>query len=309
MDQRFINNKLVSGFQNINQQQNFQNNALLQNNPLFVNPNLNPTQIQQMQMMQTAQMQKLKEMQQLKQIEKIKELEGNIDKEKLKESIIRPIKIEKGQKNKESLEREWKLAQENYKPTIEKYWKERNNQPYKNILKNENYKKEFKQKEDLIIHKVSNKDKEGVDQAYIDMGKKLETHNDELKLIYSTNKENEYKKKFDYNNVYKYRVQYNPKDHGNLKEDKIKYYKELQKKEEAGKKKIDNILETLINDGIFEKDEVDKVINNSKESYDNKSLNSSGGNNSSSDTSDKKNKIQSKKDMYLNRQKNKNIEL
>jgi len=253
------NNKLLYEYQN-SQQNNipFQNNMLLQNNQLFTNNiQYNSAQLQQMQ--------KLKEMQQIKQLEKLNELELTIDKDKIRESVIRPEKL--NEKNVRDLETKWKDIEskyidkttKDYGPEIKKYWENRTNEPYKNILKNENYSRAFKTKADLVVHCVTTKDKEGVDDEFNKMDKNREKHNNELKMIYSTDQENEHKRKFEYNHVYKYRVKHDPKDHTKLKQDKIKYYKERQKKEEDGKKKIDLIMETLVNDGIFNQDELESI--------------------------------------------------
>lgn len=281
-----MDNRLLYEYQK-SQQNNIplQNNMLLNTNPFFVNNmQYSPQQMQQMQ--------QLKEIQHIKQLEKLNDMEITMDKDKIKESIIKPIKIEKSKDAKE-LESKFKNVEsqyidkkkKDYGPEIHKYWQSRTNEPYKNILKNENYTKTYKDKDDLIVHRVTVKDKEGVTEELSKMNEKLEKHNNELKVIYSTDQENEHKKKFDYNHVYKYRVKYDPKGHDTLKQDKVKYYKEKQKKEEEGKKKKDSILESLVNDGIFNQDELAGIdINNIEESQPQQS---------------------SKKQMYLDR-KNKN---
>lgn len=317
-----FDNKLLYGYQNF-QQNNipFQNNVLLQNNPMFTG-NMQYAnsmqmqqmkQMQQMQQIQQMQMQKIKELQQIKQIEKMNEMETTMDKEKIKESVIKPIKIERTKKDRQELEGKWKDAEEKYidksgkdfGPEIKKYWKTRTNEPYKNILKNENYSKNFKSKDDLIVHRVTVKDREGVVDDYDKMDSNREKHNNELKVIYSTDHKNEHKKKFEYNHVYKYRVQFDPKDHDKLKHDKIKYYKAQQKKEEEGKQQRDSILETLVTDGIFNEDELNslnlsKKTNNSN-NLDNTSTDS--GESSKSNVSIKSNedKRREKKEAYLSR--------
>ena len=77
-----------------------------------------------------------------------------------------------------------------------KYWQERTNQPYKNIIKDEkaikvfldkpriaNKNEEKELKRALIVHKVTDADKEGVDDEFKDLQGKLEKHNNELKVI------------------------------------------------------------------------------------------------------------------------------
>ena len=240
----------------------------------------------------------------MKQIEKLNEVELKMDKDKIRESVIKPIKIEKNKQDKIELEKKWKESENNYHdktgkdfgPEVRKYWEKRTNQPYKNIMKNEDYTKKISSDKDLIVHRVTNKDKEGVEEACIDLQQKLEKHDDELKVIYSTSKKNEHKKKFEYNHVYKYRVQHDAKDHDDLKDDRIKYYKAQQKKEESGKKKLDVLLDTLVSDGIFDKSELSGL------SLDKNKYNDTASN-KSSETSETS--TSSKKDKYLERKNKK----
>ena len=104
----------------------------------------------------------------------------------------------------------------------------------------------------------------------------------------------QHKKNFDYNQVYKYRLKHDPKNHESLKKDKIKYYKEQQKKQEEGKKKLD-LLESLIDDGIFEKDDVESILNNKNFPTDINNLENSD---------EKKRILIEKKEIYKNKQKN-----
>lgn len=312
MNHQGNNNKLLHEYQNFNQNIGSSiNNQLLQNNPVFANnmQYANSTQLlqmQRMQQMQQVQMQKLKESQQMKQYEKNN---NQPTLEKIRESVIKPLKLnEKSKKDRQELEGKWKMAENNYMdktgknfgPEIQKYWKARTNEPYKNILKNESYSKNFKSKDDLVVHRVTVKDKEGVDDEFKKMDNNRERHDGELKVIYSTNHKSEHKKKFEYNHVYKYRVQYDPKSHGELKQDKIKYYKELQKKEEDKKQIRDSILECLITDGIFSQDELNSIDLCKKSVSDNESSDSVINSNIMDSVNDKKNNM-SKKEAYLNR--------
>jgi len=311
MNQQYYNNNLIAKYQNLHTGvPSYQNNQLLNNNPMFVGnqkqqgipqqsiqqqgiqqqnilqqgiqqqqnilqQGINPHQIQQMQymqQMQMANMQRLKELQKVKQIEKLNELENTMDKEKIRESVIKPIKIELTKEEKDNFSKQLKSIESQYvvdKKTnvnqdMVKLWKERTNTPYKTIIKNDDYKKDIKANTDLIVHKITLRDKLGVEDEYVSLKGKIETHNDELKVIYSTSKENEHKKKFDYQHVYKYRVKFDPKDHTELKDDKIKLFKQQQKKMEDNKQKYDNIIESLVNEGIFDKNELDALMNDNK---------------------------------------------
>jgi hypothetical protein len=87
----------------------------------------------------------------------------------------------------------------------------------------------------------------------------LETHNKELQMVYSASKENEHKKKFEYNQRFKYRLKYDPSDFNDMKKDRVEYFKKQQKKLEKDKEKIDNIIESLINAGELDEDDIKKL--------------------------------------------------
>ncbi len=94
-------------------------------------------------------------------------------------------------------------------------------------------------------------------------------------MIYSTSHELEHKKKFEYNNKYKYRIKYDPSDHNKLKKDKISYYKREQKKMDNDREKTDAIIEDLVNKGIFDKDELEDIGYDNTSSGSDKSISSS----------------------------------
>ncbi|AYV77246.1 MAG: hypothetical protein Barrevirus23_3 [Barrevirus sp.] len=305
------NNRLVSNYNNYQGQHNnypFQNNNLLMNG------------LHQGQMGQQQQhILQMKQMQQIKQMERLNELDLSVDKDKIRESIIKPIKIEKNKQDRVELEKKWKESENNYMDSsgkdfgqeVRQYWAKRTNQPYKNIMKNEDYTKKIASDKDLIVHRVTSKDKEGVEEGYIDLKGKLEKHDDELKVIYSTSKKNEHKKKFEYNHVYKYRMQDQQgenkgKDHEDLKEDRIKYYKAQQKKEEIGKKKKDILFDALISDGIFDKEELANLTVDTTSNISSTGSPENGNSNSnSSNTNHTHTSKPSKKDKYLERKNRK----
>lgn len=245
-------NKLLNSYQTIRQKQHVgTSNKLLENNDIFNGNNNISTQ----------------QMQTMRQMRKDNGIDVFMDKDKIRETIIKPEKMVKSKIDRKLLQEKVKNMEEtyidsekkNFGPLIHQYWKNRTNETYKGIITNDGNNKIYKEETDLIVHKVSSKDKEGVDKEYevINMGR--EKHNDELKVIYSLDQETEHKKKFEYNHVYKYRTQYDPKDHDKLKNDKIKYYKERQKKEEEGKKNIDSVIDILIGDGIFNQNELESM--------------------------------------------------
>jgi hypothetical protein len=241
---------------------NFNNNLLNQNyinqmnNVNIFNKNNSQNANQMGQMMTNY-----KKIQQSKLLAKINELDKNrdmlhLDKDELRNAIIRPIKIEKA--DKQDIIIKYRDLQNNIssKRELEELWKKRTNQTYKNIIKDEKYqKKEYKKKEDLIIHKVTNADKFGVDTELKDFQGKIETQNGELKIQYSSSKEVEHKKKFEYNNKYKYTVKFDPKAHEELKDNNVEYFKKEQEKNEKDKKKVDDIIQNLLNSDILTEDE------------------------------------------------------
>jgi len=258
-------NNLINRFQQ-HQQNNrsFQNNSLLQNNPLFRNnlpnnrPNNNLTQQQQKMLMYMAKMEQQKKIQQIKQMERLNKMLEGMDNKKLRELVIQPEIVKK--KTNDIIPK-WKKEKSERIPTRNKYWKNRTNIPYKCIIKDKkhtdkfiNIKRKIK-KEDLIVHRVTlaDKNKKIVERDLKKLENSLEKHNKELKVIYSASKEASHIEKFKYNHVSKHRIKYNPSEHSKLKKDKIERYKREQKKLEAGKNKIDQVFNFLVNDGFINK--------------------------------------------------------
>ena len=126
---------------------NFNNNLLNQNymnqmnNINIFNKNNSQNSNQMGQLMTNY-----KKMQQGKLLAKINELDKNrdtlrLDKDELRNAIIRPIKIEKA--DKQDIIIKYRDLQNNIssKRELEELWKKRTNQTYKNIIKDENIKK------------------------------------------------------------------------------------------------------------------------------------------------------------------------
>lgn len=143
-----------------------------------------------------------------------------------------------------------------YKENLTKYWEKRTNQPYKNILYDQDYNKCIRDEQDLIVYKYSEADKVKAEQ--VDKYKEnLERHNNELKIIYSTSKEAEHLKQFEYNHKYKYRITGQvTADQQELKKNRILYYKKEQQKMEREKENKEKLLESILQDGIFNEDEL-----------------------------------------------------
>lgn len=190
--------------------------------------------------------------------------------DKIKQAIIQPHNVQRDP-NKKQLELDYKKAETGYidksgkdknnwkyGSTVQNYWKERTNDPYKVILVEENFKKTVKSDKDLIVHRVTQADKDSkkVTQDYITTQANMEKHNNELQMVYSTDKRNEHLKQFQYTNVYRYKCKTESKDHDEMKKDTVAYYKDKQKKEEESKQNRDQVLNSLISNNIFDKNEL-----------------------------------------------------
>lgn len=252
------NNKLIDGYKNMNNNNvPFKNNVMLSNNPTFYGS------IRDTNFHNRINMEK---MERLKKIKNIDDL--GLSKDKLTDFIICPIKVEKEDKNRLHGDYEKKgltYVNFNKKGNQKSYEKDgivyidfedeltdfiknlhcgRSNNPYKNILKKENYNKEFKNKKDLLVHKVTLKDKDQILLAkeYEELADLLEMHDGELKIKYSASKETKHKEKFDYVNMYKHKVLYDPHNFGELKS----YYKKEQQKINKTNKRLDQMMEILL---------------------------------------------------------------
>lgn len=181
---------------------------------------------------------------------------NNVDKmysdNELKDLIIKPIRIEKPNIDIKSIAstRETENVKE-----VGELVKKRTNQPYKGIIKEFDYSKiREKHEEDLIVHKVTEADKDKtVFDNNMNLHKgKIEKHNEEIKDVYSTSKENEHKKEFAFQHKYKYAMKVEGTDaDDDLRTDRIEFWKKEQNKIEENKKKIDDILLNLIDSGII----------------------------------------------------------
>lgn len=144
----------------------------------------------------------------------------------------------------------------------EKLWATRTNQPYKNILPVSEIKKEYKTKEELVVYRVKQEDKNEKKFAENaeNMKKSIEQHNKELADKYASVKMGEHKKEFEYNHIEKYTVKYNPNDYNDMKNNLVDYYKKEQYEQEKDKKCVDDIIEGMMTSGI--NDDIEPRIEN-----------------------------------------------
>ena len=242
-------NNLLSDYQKMNIP--FQNNPLLANNPRYV------SMTGERQSPLNQDISRYKNIQETKKQQKY----NDIDRSLIHESVIRPIHIKRENKNDfleklKKLDSQWDNIKKNA-------WETRTNQPYKNILKGEKYDKFINkktiEKEELIVHRVTDADKEGFREAVLELENNKQKHNNELKLIYSVSEEAKHKKKFEYNHREKYKVKYDPKNFNELKKDQYEYYKKEQEKIEKDKNDVMDILDNLLNNGMLDKEDIEKM--------------------------------------------------
>lgn len=254
-----IKNNLVGGYrQFMNTNTPFNNNRMFMQNPQFY------SSIQDPAFYQRINMEKLERMKKIKSVH-----DFDLSNDQLTNFVICPIKVErmdKGELDRKHSDRDVMYLNfadvDNVPQVIKDWWKSRNNTPYKSAIyssmKKEDrdrfYNKDFTKLEDLIVHKVTQLDKDKVRllNEYEKLKDILEVHNDELKMIYSTSEEAKHKEKFDYINKYKYMIKYDPKNYNDLK----KFYNREQKKLNKENKRIDEMIELLLVDEQISKEDI-----------------------------------------------------
>lgn len=163
---------------------------------------------------------------------------------------LKPQKVDKVNVNLNKLVQDRK---QNNQYELDECIKKRTNLPYKGIIKNFDFNKiRPNYKEDLIVHKVTEADKKTFNEDISKYSNTITKQQKELSEIYAENKKNEHKKNFEYQHKYKYRTKLDVDGgdgggEGDVRIDRIEYYKKEQLKVEESKKKMDDILMNLIN--------------------------------------------------------------
>lgn len=205
----------------------------------------------------------------VRKIQRFNNIDNLYNKEDLKNLILKPVKIEKVNINIKTLV---DTRDNSNQKDLEESYKKRVNQPYKGIIKDFDYNKiRDKHEEDLIVHKVTEQDKnkQFFDEKMNTFKTEINNQNKNIDDTYSYDKKIEHKKEFDYQHKYKYRVKIDGPDNENLRVDRIEFYKKEQNKIEENKKKIDDILFNLIDSGILSENmdsiDYDKIDTNDLE--------------------------------------------
>ena len=132
-----------------------------------------------------------------------------------------------------------------YNNDIDNYWKSRTNEPYKNIIKDQDYKKKITETSDLIVHKVTPQDKIGVDRDFLKLQNEIDKQDNDIKNIYSVTKKQEHLNSFEYNHKYKFRPCVISNSSEELKTNGIEYYNMEQKNIENEKKRANELLQSI----------------------------------------------------------------
>ena len=250
-----MQNKLLDQYNQRSDNAMFKNNPLLNNNEFYRNYYGNP-QFRQ----------KIQEAKMSRNIKSVRDLD--MTNEELTNCIICPVKINKSSTNEvseayDNLANQY--SSDKASGVVKEWWKERKNVPYKNILKDQDYSKEFKSQKDLIVHRISKRDKDEIEfmREYTKLKGLIETHNKDLKVIYSASEKTKHKKEFEYANKFKYKIKYNPKDFSQLKD----FYAKEQNKITREKKKIDTLIDMLVEDEEISEKDLD-FLNKGNESKD-----------------------------------------
>ncbi len=127
------------------------------------------------------------------------------------------------------------------------------NTPYKNIIKNNDYTKPIKDSSDMIVHKVTKTDKEGVKNALDNLKKTIQELNTINKNIYAPEKMHIHQLEYEEKKVLS-DIKYEKNEFGDLKSDTVEFYKVIKEKEEDGVKRKDDILKNIRDMQIYSDD-------------------------------------------------------
>lgn len=258
-----MNNRFVQSFKS---NQHGYNNQLLANNPMSSGSNRR-NRLQEINQQ--------KKIQELKLLERRDALEKKYGKQKIFDSIIKPEKLDKV--NNKNVHQDYKQKQHDFEGQKEILWKGRTNKPYKRIIKDENNTNYFQQKthvskkdekdqlrRKMIIHRVTDADKEGVEEELIILKGKLQSHDDNLRNKFSEDKKAQHIKKFEYHHRDRYIIPKENGTHEDNKEEAIKLYKKQQEEEEANRNKADNIIAELMDVGFLDNNKIPETPTNNK---------------------------------------------
>lgn len=182
---------------------------------------------------------------------------NNVDKkyerDDYKNKIIKTVKIEK---EKIDIKKEIEKKKLQLNQVEEEGIKKRTNYPYKGIIKKFDYNKTVENPKDLIVFRPDDEEKDKFNENAKKYLNTIKEQDDELKKVYTSDKKEEYCKKFEYVQKYKYKIEVsddNDKEtYGdNLRKERIEHY-EKQKEENLNNNV--SIIDELFKEGIINED-------------------------------------------------------
>lgn len=166
------------------------------------------------------------------------------------EELLQPEKIEKGGgRIKNAFETEKNERNKEILPT---------NKGYKIIIKDKFVEKNYKDDKELIIHKISDQDKnaENFEKDVIKKKSEIEKINDEINIDYAEENMDFHKKKYEYKDSLIKQLDVESKNFSNHKDDYIEFYRKKQREAERDNKLCESIFSKLLDTGIIKHDEL-----------------------------------------------------
>jgi len=209
----------------------------------------------------------------------------NMSEQELIKYIINPIQIEKVSNDEKNKMMSDFGTQNNTYMSLQKYnmdsgnklvpkaildlWQKRTNNPYKQVLHKlsiDDYtKKKYEKLDDLIVYKTTQLDKVAdvrILKSELDkLTNLIIDQNNELKIIYCTDKKHEFLEQFEYANKYNNRIRYDPTNYAELKE----LYKREQTKLEKENNRINELLEMMFVVDDISKEDLEEIKKIQKE--------------------------------------------
>lgn len=227
-------NKLIARYQSYNetsQRKNAHSNPLLSSIPTMKNQQ-DPYLQQKLYTAKLEQLQKANSTSDL-----------SVSEEQLREYIICPLKITKEDPSiveSKHTERKNDYTLESLK-RISTLCK---NIPYKTISDGKNIQKDFKNQNELILHTVTEIDRDKIKllDQFLELEKILDLDTNEIKRMFPDEDEEINRQNFEYVQKFKYRIKYNPRDFNDLK----RKYQRKQNKIKEKYKQIENHINEIL---------------------------------------------------------------
>lgn len=178
------------------------------------------------------------------------------------EDMLKPQKILKDNKDIES---NYQAREHSRTEKIK-----RTNDPYKNIIKDHVINKKVRNAKELIVHTVTDADKnrKNFDTELTNKKNEKKEINKQIKLDFHIDNYSSNKEKFEFKESFIKNLAYNSNAFNENKEDYIDFYRKHQKEAEEGQNLCDKILHNMIDTGLIKPEELPSDINIDSQSID-----------------------------------------